>query len=170
MSSPFLGELRIVAYTFAPRGWTLCNGQVLAISQNQALFSILGTTYGGDGQTNFALPNFAGRVPIHQGAGFVLGERGGEENHTLTVNEIPQHNHTVNGSSANGTTQSPVSAAWGVEGSNTTFIYSNGAQSAVMVPQAIGNNAGGGQAHSNLQPYLVVNIIIALEGIFPSRN
>jgi microcystin-dependent protein len=169
MSAPFIGELRIVAYTFAPRGWTMCNGQLLPINQNQALFSILGTTYGGDGRVNFGLPNFQGRVPIHQGPGFVLGQQGGEQNHTLTVNEMPQHNHSVSGSNANGTTQSPVGATWAVEGSNTTYIYSNGSQSAAMTPAAIGNNSGG-QPHPNMQPYLVLITIIALQGIFPSRN
>jgi microcystin-dependent protein len=169
MSTPFLGELRVVAYTFAPRGWAMCNGQVLAINQNTALFSILGTTYGGNGTTNFALPNFQGRAPIHTSSGFSLGASGGEQNHDLTLNEIPQHSHSVNGSSASGNTQTATGNTWAVEGSNTTFIYSNEPASALMGGNAIAR-AGGGQPHNNMQPYLVLNFIIALQGIFPSRN
>jgi len=169
MSTPFLGELRVVAYTFAPRGWAMCNGQMLPINQNQALFSILGTTYGGNGQTNFALPNFQGRAPIHPGGSFVLGQSGGEQNHDLTLNEIPQHRHSVNGSSGNGNTQTAKGNTWAVEGSNTTFIYSNEPASALMGGNAIAV-AGGGQPHNNMQPYLVLNFVIALQGIFPSRN
>jgi microcystin-dependent protein len=169
MSEPFLGELRIVGYNFAPRGWAMCNGQLLAINQNAALFSILGTTYGGNGQTNFALPNFQGRAPIHVANGFALGQTGGEQNHTLSINEIPQHTHSVNGSSGNGNRLTAAGNTWAVEGSNTTFIYSNGSQDAHMAPSAIANN-GGNQPHSNMQPFLVLNFIIALQGIFPSRN
>ena len=169
MSTPFLGELRVVAYTFAPRGWAMCNGQLLAINQNQALFAILGTTYGGNGQTNFGLPNFQGRAPIHIGNGFALGQSGGEENHTLIQTEMPQHHHNVSGSSASGNTQTAVGSTWAVEGSNTTFIYSNDSASAQMGPTAIGA-AGGSQPHNNMQPYLVLNFTIALQGIFPSRN
>ena len=169
MSAPFLGELRIAAYTFAPRGWAMCNGQLLSITQNTALFAILGTTYGGNGTTNFALPNFQGRAPIHAGIGFNLGQAAGELNHTLTLSEMPQHTHTVNGSSGNGNTQSAAGNTWAVEGSNTTFIYSNGSQDAHMAASAIANN-GGNQPHSNMQPFLVLNFIIALQGIFPSRN
>jgi microcystin-dependent protein len=169
MSTPFLGELRVVAYGFAPRGWAMCNGQLLAINQNQALFAILGTTYGGNGQTDFGLPNFQGRAPIHVSNSFPLGQFGGEQNHTLIQTEMPQHTHTVSGSSANGNTQIAVGKTWAVEGSNTTFIYSNGSAGAQMGPTAIAN-AGGSQPHNNMQPYLVLNFIIALTGIFPSRN
>ncbi len=169
MAAPFLGELRIVSYNFAPKGWAMCNGQLLPINQNQALFAILGTTYGGDGRVNFGLPNFQGRAPIHFGNGFNLGQAAGELNHTLTLNEMPQHTHAVNGSSANGNTQAAASNTWAVEGSNTTFIYSNGTQDAQMASSAI-RNAGGSQPHSNMQPFLVLNFIIALQGIFPSRN
>jgi microcystin-dependent protein len=169
MSTPFLGELRVVAYTFAPRGWVMCNGQLLAINQNAALFAILGTTYGGNGTTDFALPNFQGRAPIHTGGSFPLGASGGEQNHNLILSEIPQHNHSVNGSSANGNTQTAKGNTWAVEGSNTTFIYSNDSASAQMGGAAIAL-AGGGQPHDNMQPYLVLNFIIALQGIFPSRN
>jgi microcystin-dependent protein len=169
MAEPFLGELRIVGYNFAPKGWAMCNGQFLQISQNAALFAILGTTYGGNGTTNFALPNFQGRAPIHPGIGFVLGQTGGEQNHTLTVNEMPLHTHAVNGSSGNGNTQTAAGNTWAVEGSNTTFIYSNGAQDAHMAVSGIANS-GGNQPHSNMQPFLVLNFVIALQGIFPSRN
>jgi microcystin-dependent protein len=169
MSAPFLGELRVVAYTFAPRGWAMCNGQLLAISQNTALFAILGTTYGGDGRSNFGLPNFQGRAPIHAGIGFALGQTGGEQDHVLIQGEVPQHNHTVSGSSGNGNTQAAAGNTWAVEGSNTTFIYSNDSASAQMGPTAIGTS-GGSQPHNNMQPYLVLNFIIALQGIFPSRN
>jgi len=169
MSTPFLGEFRIVGYTFAPRGWAMCNGQLLPINQNQALFAILGTTYGGDGRVNFGLPNFQGRAPIHTGNGFVLGQAAGEQNHTLNLNEMPLHTHAVNGSSANGNTPTAAGNTWAVEGSNTTFIYSNGTDDAHMAPSAIAN-AGGSQPHSNMQPFLVLNFVIALQGIFPSRN
>jgi microcystin-dependent protein len=169
MSTPFLGELRVVAYTFAPRGWAMCNGQLMAINQNTALFSILGTTYGGNGTTDFALPNFEGRAPIHTSNSFLLGASGGEQNHDLSPNEIPQHSHSINGSSANGNTQTAVGNTWAVEGSNTTFIYSTDSASALMGGNAIAL-AGGGQPHNNMQPYLVLNFIIALQGIFPSRN
>jgi microcystin-dependent protein len=164
MTTPYIGEIRIVSFNFAPKGWALCNGQLLPINQNQALFSILGTTYGGNGQVNFALPNFQGRAPVHFGNGFVLGQITGEENHTLINSEMPTHNHPVSASSAAPDAGSMANNSWaansGAYGSNITTI---------MNPASIGN-AGGSQAHSNMQPYLVLNFIIALQGIFPPRN
>jgi len=164
MSDPFIGEIKVISFNFPPKGWAFCNGQLLPINQNQALFSILGTTYGGDGRTTFALPNFQGRMPIHQGQGFTIGERAGEATHTLTINEMPAHNHpamaatTANGPSPNGTVWAgPGQAAYAVSPNST------------MSPAAVGN-AGGSQPHPNEAPYLVLNFIIALVGIFPSRN
>ena len=165
MSDPFIGEIKVISFNFAPKGWTFCNGQLLPINQNQALFSILGTMYGGDGRVNFALPNLQARMPIHQGQGFSVGDRGGEATHVLTTNEMPAHNHpalaaaTADGASPNGTTWAPA------DGSVQYFPTPN----AVMSAAAIGN-IGGGQPHANEAPYLVLNFIIALQGIFPSRN
>ena len=165
MSDPFIGEIKVISFNFAPNGWAFCNGQLLQISQNQALFSILGTTYGGDGRTTFALPNLQGRMPVHQGQGFSLGQRGGEVAHTLTVNEMPAHNHpamgaaSATGFSPNGTVWAPADGALEYEAApNTT-----------MSPAAIAN-VGGGQPHENEAPYLVLNFVIALVGIFPSHN
>lgn len=165
MSEPFLGEIKVISFNFPPSGWAFCNGQLLQINQNQALFSILGTTYGGDGRITFALPNFQARMPIHQGQGFTIGQRGGEVAHTLTINEMPAHNHpamgaaTADGASPNGTVWAPADGALEYYASpNTT-----------MNPAAIGNS-GGSQPHQNEAPYLVLNFIIALTGIFPSRN
>jgi microcystin-dependent protein len=166
MSTPFLGELKIISWNYAPKGWALCNGQFLPINQNQALFSILGTTFGGNGQTTFALPDLRGRVPIHQGQGFVIGQKVGEEFHTLSTSEMPQHIHFLNGTSNNGT----VKTASG-------NLYAKSLQSAYGSPAGLVSMAaetvlpvGGSQPHENRQPYLVLNIIIALQGIFPSRN
>jgi microcystin-dependent protein len=164
MSTPFIGEIKVVSFNFAPKGWALCNGQLLPINQNQALFSILGTTYGGNGQTNFALPNFQGRAPVHFGNGFTLGEIAGEENHTVTISEMSTHNHLVSASSATPNAGSMANNSWaansGAYGSNVTTV---------MNPASVGNQ-GGSQSHSNMQPYLVLNFVIALVGIFPSRN
>jgi microcystin-dependent protein len=164
MTTPFIGEIRIVSFNFAPKGWALCNGQLLPINQNQALFSILGTTYGGNGQTNFALPNFQGRAPMHFGNGFTLGQISGEENHTLIITEMATHNHLVSASSAAPDVGTMANNSWaanpGAYGSTVTTT---------MNPASIGN-AGGSQPHNNMQPYLVLNFVIALQGIFPSRN
>jgi microcystin-dependent protein len=165
MSDPYIGEIKVISFNFPPKGWAFCNGQLLPINQNQALFSILGTMYGGNGQTNFALPNFQSRLPIHQGQGYNVGQSGGETAHTLTINELPAHNHpaqgnsTQNGSSPNGTVWAPAD--------NVLQYYP--APNTTMSPNAIGN-AGGSQPHNNEAPYLVLNFIIALVGIFPSRN
>lgn len=165
MSEPFIGEIKVISFNFPPDGWAFCNGQLLPISQHQALFSILGTSYGGDGQSTFALPNFQGRMPIHQGQGFTVGQQGGEVAHTLTVNEMPAHNHpamgaaTANGPSPNGTVWAPADGALEYYASpNTT-----------MSPAAIANS-GGSQPHQNEAPYLVLNFVIALVGVFPSRD
>jgi microcystin-dependent protein len=165
MSDPFIAEIKVISFNFPPKGWAFCNGQLLAINQNQALFSILGTTYGGNGQTTFALPNFQARMPIHQGQGFNIGQVGGEVAHTLTINEMPAHNHpaqgnsTQNGASPNGTVWAPA------DGASQYFPSPN----TTMSTNAI-KNSGGSQPHNNEAPYLVLNFIIALVGIFPSRN
>ncbi len=168
MSDPFLSEIRMASFNFAPKGWALSNGQLLPINQNQALFSLLGTTYGGDGRVNFALPNLQGRVPIHMGNGFTLGQRGGEEAHTLTTSETG-HSHPAtqaNATAASSTAQaSPASGYWGNPGlSNyaTTFDIS-------MSPNCVAT-AGGSQPHENRSPFLVITFLIALQGIFPTQN
>ena len=171
MSEPFLGQIIIVGFGFAPRGWAFCNGQILSIAQNTALFALLGTTYGGDGQTTFALPNLQGRMPMHLGQGPGLsprtqGEVGGEENVTLNQNQMPVHSHTLNASGNIATTDSPANAL--LARSVRATIYGSPA-SATLSPQSIAA-AGGNQPHDNMPPYLVLNYCIALEGIFPSRN
>jgi microcystin-dependent protein len=166
MAEPFLGEMKIISFGFAPKGWALCNGQLLLINQNQALFAILGTTYGGDGRVNFALPNLQGRTPIHMGAGFTVGQRGGEINHTLSISELPAHIHLANGSSSTSTVSTPGGNFWGNAGLPS---YSKSAPASALPPSAIAN-AGGSQPHNNMQPYLALYVIIALQGIFPSQN
>jgi microcystin-dependent protein len=165
MAEPFLTEIRIVAFNFAPKGWALCNGQILQISQNQAVFALLGTTYGGDGIRNFALPNLQARIPLHVGNGFVLGQHGGESTHTLTVAELPSHKHNPKAASvANSAT--PANAVWA---SNTATVYSTAASDTSMSTTAL-RPQGAGQPHENRPPFMVLNFIIALLGIFPSRN
>ena len=166
MSTPFLGQVSIFAFNFAPKGWALCNGQTMAINQNQALFALLGTQYGGNGQTTFALPNLQGNVAMMFGNGFTQGQVGGEVNHTLIAAEIPAHNHRAN-YSATSASLTPGGGLWAPDpNGNVTFASS---ASEMLAPQAIGQNSGG-QPHPNMQPYLVVNFCIALQGIFPSRN
>jgi microcystin-dependent protein len=165
MSEPFLGEIKIVSFNFAPKGWSFANGQLLPINQNQALFSLLGTTYGGDGRVNFGLPNMQGRTPIHMGAGHTLGEIGGEQAHTLNISEIPTHTHTYNASSA-GANVAPPGGAILAQAANT---YTGAANLTAMLPASIAN-VGGSQPHLNMQPFLVLNFCIALQGIFPSQN
>ncbi len=166
MSEPFLGEIKIISWNFPPKGWTFCNGQLLPINQNQALFSILGTTYGGDGRTTFGLPNLQGRMPVHVGNGISLGERGGETAHTLNISELPAHNHTPVGSSTNPPT-SP-GAAGNLWSANNTASFAS-TPSVAMNPACV-LPTGGNQPHENMSPYLVLNFIIALQGIFPSQN
>jgi microcystin-dependent protein len=166
MAEPFLSEIRIMSFVFPPKGWALCNGQLLPINQNQALFSLLGTTYGGNGQTNFALPDLRGRVPIHTGEGHTRGERGGEQAHTVSIAELPTHTHVLNGSNVNATLDSPTANLVA-----TTSINSYGAPSA-LTAAAAGTIAptGGSQAHLNMQPFLILSFCIALQGIFPSQT
>jgi len=165
MSTPFLAEIRIFSFSFAPKGWALCNGQLMPINQNQAVFSILGTTYGGDGRTNFALPNLQGRVPVYKGNGIVLGESAGEQAHTLSISELSAHTHTPVGSSSNPTTGNPTGNLWASLGSGGYLPTPN----TTMNPASI-LPAGGNQPHDNMSPYLVLNFCIALQGIFPSQN
>lgn len=172
MATPFMSEIRMFGFDYAPRNWAPCSGQILPISQNQALFSLLGTTYGGDGQTTFGLPNLQGRVPVHFGQGQGLSPRNlgdvyGEENHTLTVNEIPSHSHVPEADSNNATSPSPVDNVWAKQPDGYLPYAATGG--APMRAGLIGNT-GNGQPHPNQQPYLVVNFCIALQGIFPSRN
>jgi microcystin-dependent protein len=169
MAEPFLGEIRIVAFNFPPKGWALCNGQLLPINQNQALFSILGTTYGGDGRVNFALPNFQGRAPIHVGQGVTLGERGGAEAVTLLSQNLPQHDHGLLASAA---PASAASAAGSVLAKKAKYGKDVFAAPANLVAMSGGALAatGGSQPHTNLQPYLTLSFVIALQGIFPSQN
>lgn len=166
MSTPYLSEIKIFSFGFAPKGWALCNGQLLPLNQNQALFSLLGTTYGGDGRVNFALPNLQSRIPMHMGNGFALGGSGGEENHTLLTTELPAHSHPANCNSNPGTQASPSGTFW-AQDNNGNAPYSNSGV-ATMSPAAIGN-AGGNQPHNNVAPSLTLNFCIALQGIFPSR-
>ena len=170
MSNPYLGEIRIFAGNFAPVGWAFCAGQVMSIAENDALFALIGTTYGGDGQTTFNLPDLRGRIPIHQGTGhgsnFVLGQLAGSETVTLSLSQLPAHNHPAQATAASGSKSTPGGNVWA---GSTLNSYSTGAPKAQMNPHAIGNT-GNGQPHDNLMPYLAVNFIIALEGVFPSQN
>ncbi|HZS39486.1 MAG TPA: tail fiber protein [Polyangia bacterium] len=168
MSEPFIGEVRMMSFGFPPQGWAQCNGQLLSIQQNQALFSILGTTYGGNGVQNFGLPDLRGRVPISiaTNGSYVLGQVGGEENHTLSLNESAPHSHALFGDMTAGNINDPALAIC----ANGTTIYNNqGAINTQLANNAI-QSGGGGQPHPNLQPYLTVNFCIALQGIYPSRS
>lgn len=166
MAEPFLSEIRMMSFEFAPRGWALCNGQLLPINQNQALFSLLGTTFGGDGRVNFALPDLRGRTPIHVGSGHTLGERGGEQAHTLSIAELPEHVHVANATTAASTTNTPASNLL-LGQSTAANLYSSPTNLQAMSPSAIANT-GGSQAHLNMQPFLTLSFCIALQGIFPS--
>lgn len=165
MSTPYMSEIKIMSFGFAPKGWAQCNGQLLPINQNQALFALLGTTYGGNGQTNFALPDLRGKVPIHVGAGFTQGQAGGEYAHTVTMQEMPAHNHFVAASTANGSSNEGDGKVLGAANN----LYSGAAALTTLHPATIGN-VGGSQPHENKQPFLTLNFCIALSGIFPSRN
>ncbi len=166
MAEPFLSEIRIMSFGFAPRGWALCDGQLLPINQNQALFSLLGTTFGGNGQTNFALPDLRARTPIHVGSGHTLGERGGEQAHTLSIAEVPTHTHVANASSSVGNAVIPTNT---VLGSPLNLSYRPPDSLTTLHPSTV-TNVGGSQAHLNMQPYLTLSFCIALQGIFPSPN
>jgi len=170
MSDPFVGEIRMAGFNFAPVGWALCNGQTLPISQNQALFSLLGTTYGGNGTTTFNLPNLQGRVAIHQGTGlstYLMGQSSGVEEVTLNSNQMPVHNHLVNAVASGGNQASPADGLPAIESTGTSLNYSSAAESATMNPALVAN-VGGTAPVSVVQPYLCVNFIIALTGIYPS--
>lgn len=168
MSEPFLAEVRIMAFNFAPRGWAFCDGQILPINQNQSLYSLLGTTYGGDGRTSFALPDIRGRAPMHVGNGHREGQKSGEETHTLAANEMPQHNHIVKASNNTANTQIPGGNVL-ARSTATDPIWVNPAPVTAMSTSMVAN-VGGGQAHDNMMPYLAINFCIALQGLFPSRN
>ena len=165
MAEPFLSEIRLFSFVFAPKGWALCNGQLLPINQNQALFSLLGTTFGGDGRVNFALPNLQGRVPIHVGGGHTLGQQGGEQAHTLSIAELPMHTHLANAASNDASVDTPAGNLLAT-GANQ---YAPAPGTTSLHPQTLGN-VGGSQAHQNMQPYLTLSFCIALQGIFPSPN
>lgn len=166
MSQPFIGEIRIFSFNFPPRNWALCNGQLLAINQNQALFSLLGTTYGGNGITNFALPNLQGRTPVHRGSSFTQGQTAGVENVTLLSTQLPQHTHTMIASSSAPAQGSPNGSY--LSTFPTENAYSGaGTSNTAMTPTG---GTGGSQPHPNIQPSLVINFCVALSGIFPSRN
>lgn len=167
MAEPFLSEIRIMSFGFAPKGWALCNGQLLPINQNQALFSLLGTTFGGDGRVNFSLPNLQGFTPIHVGSGHTLGERGGEQAHTLSIAEIPTHTHPASASSTNGDSPAPTGMLLAAE---STAMYAPADGNLVALQAATIGNVGGSQAHLNMQPSLALNFCIALQGIFPSSS
>lgn len=169
MGTPYMGEIKIVSFNFAPQGWAFANGQFLPINQNQALFSLFGVTYGGNGQTTFALPNLQGRTPIHFGNGFTQGEAGGEVAHTLNVSELPAHNHFPMAASGAASQGDPTNAFWASGGQSIYYNPPPAGTAAVMFPGTIGN-LGGSQAHQNLSPYLGLNFIVALQGAFPSRN
>jgi len=166
MSEPFIAEVKIISWNFPPKGWAFCNGQLLPINQNQALFSILGTTYGGDGRTTFALPNLQGSMPVHVGQGIILGQRGGETAHTLNISEMPAHNHIPVGSNTNPpTSPTALGNLWSANNAKPFAASATGLMNSAGVA-----NTGSNQPHENMSPYLVLNFIIALQGIFPSRN
>ncbi len=176
MSTPYLGEIKIVSFNYPPKGWALCNGQILPINQYQALFALLGTTYGGNGVQTFALPNLQGAVPMHEGNGFTLGQSGGEPAHTLVVAETPAHRHALMADAITAATASTPTATSvlgqssgaGPNGAVSENIYGSGAASGALSPASA--NAGGGQAHENRSPYLTLNFVIAMSGIFPTQN
>lgn len=166
MSQPYVGEIRLFAGNFAPSGWAFCNGQIMPISENEALFTLIGTTYGGDGQTTYALPNLQSRVPVHAGSGFVIGQMSGTETVTLTVNQMPIHTHAAPATSGAGTSNNPTGNAW------ANWPGSQFSDQGVTAPMNAGvvGFAGNNQSHDNLMPYLTLNFIISLFGVFPSPN
>jgi microcystin-dependent protein len=170
MAEFFIGEVRVFPFNFAPRSWAMCNGQLLPIAQNQALFSLLGTQYGGDGRTTFALPDLRGRLAVNRGSGFVQGQSGGEESHTLLQSEMPQHVHAMTGRSVSANVSAPTNNSLpAVPSASVGAVYATGAPGGTLAPASV-SNVGGSQPHSNVQPYLTLNFCIALAGIFPPRN
>jgi microcystin-dependent protein len=165
MAEPFLSEIRIMSFGFAPKGWAQCNGQLLPINQNQPLFALLGTTFGGNGRTTFALPDFRGCTPIHVGSGHTLGQKGGEQAHTLSMGEMPMHTHLFQANSTAGNTPNPTNNVLG----SANNLYTGPANLTTLEPTTV-SNVGGSQAHLNMQPFLTLNFCIALQGIFPSPN
>jgi microcystin-dependent protein len=164
-TEPFLGQIMMCGFNFPPKGWALCNGQLLAINQNQALFALLGTTYGGNGTTTFALPNLQARIPIHTGNGFVLGQSAGETAHTLSLTELPAHSHSLIAGAGSADQNSAANNYIASSGSNR---FASAPDSALLASAVAAT--GGGQPHNNESPYLVINFVIALQGIFPSQN
>ena len=167
MSSPFIGEIRMFGGNFAPAGWAFCNGALIPISENDALFNLIGTTYGGDGQSTFALPNLQSRVPVHVGPGFALGQSGGTEAVTLTTSQIPAHSHVPQAFTTAGNLNTPAAGVWAFSNSGT--LYGDTAPSSPFAPTAIGSS-GGSQPHDNMIPFLAVNFILSLFGVFPSQT
>ncbi len=165
MSTQYMGEIKLMSFNFAPKNWAQCNGQLFPINQNQALFALLGTTYGGDGRVNFALPDLRGRIPMHIGGGHTLGEKSGVEGHTLTMSELPTHTHAVRANTTPATMPIPAGNVW-ARGTKTEYAAVG---NAAMHPASI-SNTGGSQPHSNIPPILGLNFCIALQGIFPSRD
>ena len=168
MSSPFVGEIRMVGFSFAPLGWAFCDGTLMSISQNDVLFTLIGTTYGGDGQNTFALPDLRSRVPVHAGHGYTQGQAGGAETVTLTVAQLPAHVHVPQADAANGTSNSPAGAIWAQSPSSRQHAAGTSANASLNMASM--TTAGGSQPHDNMLPYLAINFIIALEGVFPSQN
>jgi microcystin-dependent protein len=170
MGTPYMGEIKLISWNFAPQGWSFANGQFLPINQNQALFSLLGTYYGGNGQTTFALPDMRGRTPIHMGSGFVIGQAGGEPSHTVSQSEMPQHIHVLNCSTAvgNAVNPRPLNSSGTLFAQDPGKAYSSAAQSLTALAPGTVSNTGGSQPHENRQPLLAINFIVALQGIFPS--
>jgi microcystin-dependent protein len=166
MADPFLGEIRLMSFNFPPKGWALANGQVLPINQNQALFSLFGTMYGGNGQTTFAIPNLRGQVPIHFGSGFTQGETGGQTSHTLTIGEMTAHQHIAQGTTTNA--DQPVPTGNFLAAANNMYAPANSGGLTTLDPSSI-STVGGSQPHENMQPYLTISFCVALQGIFPSQ-
>lgn len=170
MSSPYLSEIRIFSFNFAPSGWVMCNGQLLSISANQALFALVGTTYGGNGMTTFGVPNLQGRIPLHQGGGFTVGQTGGQETVTLTTSQMPAHVHQVQADAAIGDATSFNASGSYLANTAPAPLYSSGSSNMVAMAPEMVSSVGSGQAHENRQPFLTLNYCMAVQGIFPSRN